>query len=154
MRLGHVGMKERYECDNDVVQDYYVYLHKDKPSGVPFYVGKGRGKRAWSHYRNDLWREKVKDLKGAYDVEIVEDKLTEREAHDLEITLILKYKRIWEGGTLVNKTPGHGMAVAVGFPIEMEEAHKKSSPYRRVTNEQKHGLAQEILDKMTGFRLA
>ena len=32
----------------------YVYAHRDA-KGVPFYIGKGIGRRAWSQDRHPLW---------------------------------------------------------------------------------------------------
>ena len=65
---------------------YYVYIHKTK-DGVPFYVGKGTGKRAWSTDRNDNWKEFVNRI-GEYEVEIVNDKLSEKQSLELEKNLI------------------------------------------------------------------
>lgn len=140
--------KHRYTCDNDVIRDFYVYVHKDKASTIPFYVGKGRRRRAWSKHRSAEWQEIVASLTDGYAVEIVEENLTEREAHDLEVDLIYKHRRIDEGGTLVNKTPGGvGLAAVMMFPIEIKSPEPKV--YREITTEEKHTLAREILDQMS-----
>lgn len=83
-----------------VCRDFYVYLHRDE-SGVPFYVGKGRGLRAYSKGdRSRPWREIA--LRG-YTVEIVRVGLTNEEAKALETDLIMQTGRICDGtGPLVN----------------------------------------------------
>lgn len=139
-------------CDGDVRQDYYVYVHRDRESGVPFYVGKGVGQRAYRRDRNELWKKKVDSLAKGYDVEIVKANLTESDAQDLEICQILKYKRIEEGGTLVNKSAGDGIVFAIGIPFEDEgNVEYEKASYPTVTRERKHEFAQETLEELQGF---
>lgn len=65
--------------------DYYVYLHKTL-DGKPFYVGKGRSKRAYSNnHRSKKWHEVT--IHGFY-VEIYKSGLLESEALSLESELI------------------------------------------------------------------
>ena len=86
--------------------DYYVYIHKQKDTGQVFYVGKGRGRRAWSAYsRSKFWKSKVE--KHGIVVELVLDNIQEWYALELEQELILKYGRLdLNTGTLVNFTDG------------------------------------------------
>lgn len=86
--------------------DFYVYIHKKKTDGEVFYVGKGRGHRAWiTTYRSDFWN-KVYNKHGR-DVELVAEKLDEKTALDLEKELITFYGRRDLGmGTLVNLCDG------------------------------------------------
>ena len=66
---------------------YYVYIHYKKSDGKPFYVGKGKGKRAyWIHGRSQYWN-RVKNKHGLQ-VEIFKSGLTESESHALEMELI------------------------------------------------------------------
>jgi hypothetical protein len=74
-----------------IVQDpenpigFYVYGHYDENDKL-FYVGKGKGKRAWSRRnRHCYWERYVeKNLTGEYKVKIIADNLSDREAQILE----------------------------------------------------------------------
>jgi hypothetical protein len=80
-----------------VRREFYVYLHR-APDGAVFYVGKGRGRRAWSRARTEVWRRHVDGaLAGRYDVEIHRDGLTSAEALALEAELVARH-----GARLVN----------------------------------------------------
>ncbi|MDV4167837.1 hypothetical protein [Rhodovulum sp. FJ3] len=86
----------RVEC-----RDFYVYIHKT-PAGEPFYVGKGRGLRAYTKSdRSKGWRDVVGD--GDYLVEIYRVGMTDEEARSLEAELIGSIGRKCDGsGPLVN----------------------------------------------------
>jgi hypothetical protein len=40
------------------MSDFYVYAYIDPRNGTPFYIGKGRAKRAWKHLQQDRLRKK------------------------------------------------------------------------------------------------
>lgn len=88
--------------DNNI---YYVYLHK-KQNGDIFYVGKGKGNRAYKNSRrSDLWNY-TRDKHGLI-IEIYRDNLSEKDALALETELIKKLGRVDLGtGNLVNFTDG------------------------------------------------
>lgn len=75
--------------------DYYVYVYLRSDRYSPYYVGKGREKRAYQKHVNV-------DLPSIERIEIIKDNLTEQEALDLEKILIKFYgiKRL--GGLLEN----------------------------------------------------
>jgi hypothetical protein len=69
---------------------YYVYSHKSPINGEVFYVGKGKGKRAYSSQgRNQKWNELVS--KHGFEVVIEKDNLTDLEANEAEKIVIMKY---------------------------------------------------------------
>lgn len=84
------------------MKDFYVYLHSRKTDGKIFYVGKGRGKRAFEKNgrRNFYWNRVVE--KHGYTVEIYLDGLQEWYAFELEKELIAYYGR----DKLTNGTDG------------------------------------------------
>jgi hypothetical protein len=69
------------------MSNYYVYLHLRKTNNKVFYVGKGKGKRAWSrHSRNKHWNHIVN--KHDFLAKIVDKDLSEEQAFELETFMI------------------------------------------------------------------
>jgi len=85
------------------VNIYYVYqyLREDQ---TPYYIGKGKGKRAWqSHKRSNGAQIRPIDKSR---IQIVQEGLSEKQAHALENSLITQYGLKSEGGILINLTYG------------------------------------------------
>jgi hypothetical protein len=81
--------------------DFYVYLYL-RDDGTPYYVGKGKGKRAW----NRTARAILPPIDNSK-IQIVDHMLSEDEAFNLEIALVEKYGRKDLGtGILRNCTNG------------------------------------------------
>lgn len=77
---------------------YYVYSHTDKDGNV-FYVGKGKGNRAWEKSnRHELWKKYLDSIDGEYIITIVERDLDEESALFLENELMIKH-----GRTVINR---------------------------------------------------
>jgi hypothetical protein len=86
------------------MQNYYVYQYV-REDGTPYYIGKGRNRRAWEPHKrangSDM-RPKDKDR-----IQILKENLSEQDAWDLEDELILKYGRQDLGtGILANLSNG------------------------------------------------
>ncbi|RWO20668.1 NUMOD3 domain-containing DNA-binding protein [Mesorhizobium sp.] len=85
--------------------EFYVYVWRDSAS-LPFYVGKGKGRRAYDTYGRSKEFNEIYERSGCT-VEIVDWFIHESQAHALEVELIAKYGRRDVGdGPLVNKTDG------------------------------------------------
>ena len=76
------------DADQKKPRGYYVYAHLDH-TGQIFYIGKGKGRRAWDSDRHLIWNWYVeKHLQGDYQVKILHDNLSAQEAEDLEAAWI------------------------------------------------------------------
>lgn len=88
---------------------FYTYVWRDA-AGVPFYVGKGTGRRAW-HLAKRSAEFRAIHAAGGCSVEVVDEFVLESDAHAHEVHLIALYGRRIFGGSLVNKSDGgEGMA--------------------------------------------
>lgn len=84
---------------------FYIYLHIQSDTSKPFYVGKGKGDRAYSTNRSKLWKNVAS--KHGWKAVIICDDLTEEEAFEVEKFYIKEYGRRNLGtGNLVNLTDG------------------------------------------------
>lgn len=125
------------------MNNYYVYTHH-KPCGEIFYVGMGKGKRAWSVCdRNNLWRKIVLKY-GNHTVKIIKQNLSHSDAIELEKNLISKYGRIdISTGTLSNLTNG-GDGGVVGLKQSKETIEKRVKHIRGIScsEEKKRKIAE------------
>lgn len=85
--------------------EYYVYAHYVTGESLPFYIGKGKGNRAYDlKGRSKFWNRKAKN---GFTVKFIRTNLTEETSLLLETKMILFYGRRDSGtGCLVNHTDG------------------------------------------------
>lgn len=84
---------------------FYVYIHTRNDTGEVFYVGKGKGNRAYELGRSKHWHNIAN--KHGVRVELVESGLQEWYAFELEVALIAYYgRKDLNLGQLVNLTDG------------------------------------------------
>jgi hypothetical protein len=89
---------------NNSMKNYYVYQYV-REDGTPYYIGKGRNRRAWEPHK----RANGSDMrpKDKTRIQILKENLSEQDAWDLEDELILKYGRQDLGtGILANLSNG------------------------------------------------
>lgn len=108
--------------------NFYTYIHRRESDNAIFYVGKGKGRRAWTQDgRNSRWNRTV--AKHGHKVEICAEWPTEAEAIEHEIFLISCFRDI--GCQLVNMTDGgEGMA---GYSPTPETRKKLSVASKRTS---------------------
>lgn len=112
--------------------EFYVYVHYRNDSNKPFYVGKGKGHRAYVQTgRSEYWQRVAS--KHGYSIDILFDGLTEREALDEEISVIAELR--YHGFELTNHTDGG--EGASGYKVSPETRAKISAIHKgRVKSEQ------------------
>ena len=107
--------------------NHYVYAHYKKgESNIPFYIGKGIGKRAREKFRRSKhWKAVVK--KYGYDIRILYENLSEEDAFWIETKLIGMFGRADKGlGPLVNHTDGgEGACGAIRKPEDNKRKSEK-----------------------------
>jgi len=89
------------------LNNYYIYFHINPLKNEVFYVGKGKGNRAYDFKRRgQFYKDYISKYRNIV-VDIIEENLTEQEAFEREIFYIKKIGRRDLGlGSLVNLTNG------------------------------------------------
>lgn len=129
--------------------EFYVYEHWRSDTNLPFYVGKGKGKRAFCleqrNYKHRKISSGLKKLGLAVEVKILYENLTEERAFSLEVGLIAFWRLC--GLELANlSNGGDGSA---GFLVSEETRSKLSvaGKGRKFSEEHKAGISKALKGK-------
>jgi hypothetical protein len=122
---------------------FYVYAYF-RENLTPYYIGKGKGKRAWIKGDGEVYPPANKRY-----VQILRSNLTETEAFGFEIALILHYGRKDIGtGILRNKSNGgegpSGAVRSYETKVKMSMAHKN----KKFTDAHKKKLSEAHAGKV------
>lgn len=104
-------------------QAYYVYAHRCLDTNKIFYVGKGKGYRAWCTSGRNIYWQRMANKHGVY-VDIIFDSLEESESYECEYNTILEL--LYFGEKLTNLTDG-----GVGGLNPSKETREKMSKAKR-----------------------
>jgi hypothetical protein len=121
---------------------FYTYFHTRNDTGAVFYVGKGKGRRAYDTTRNKYWRSIYE--KCGRTVNFSMTNLSETEAFEHEKYLIAHYKSM--GVILANFTNGGEGVSGLVFTKEHRAAIALKSKGRKHSEEYK----QLMREKMAG----
>jgi hypothetical protein len=111
---------------------YYIYAYLRKSDNTPYYIGKGKNKRAWSKDHN------VSVPKDKSKIVIMESDLTELGALSLERFYIRWYGRKDTGtGILLNRTDGGD--TTIGYITSEETKRKISDKLKGIPKPEGHG---------------
>ena len=103
----------------DKEQIYYVYEHYKPKGRIPFYVGKGKGNRAYDNKKRNVWWNNIVNKYG-YVVRFVKTNLSELDALWTENMCIIGWGRADRGeGPLVNLTDGGDTSVGYVYTDEI-----------------------------------
>ena len=114
------------------LNNYYIYFHINPLKNEIFYVGKGKGNRAYDFKRRgQFYKDYISKYKNII-VNIVEENLTEQEAFEREVFFIKKIGRRDLGlGPLVNLTDGgegcHMISELTRYKLSKAQSGKKLS---------------------------
>ena len=102
---------------------YYVYQYL-QDDGTPYYVGKGKGRRAFKPHAEYAPVPPIEQI------QFVATNLTEQESFELERKLILQYGRVDQGtGTLLNRTAGgQGSSGRIVSPESRDKVRGERNP--------------------------
>jgi hypothetical protein len=121
----------------------YVYIHKRLSTGLPFYIGKGTGKRLFNKQQRSKHWHNVINKDGGFTAEKIVENVDDEFAFLAEIEAIDKYRKL--GFKLINRTNGgEGQAGnSVNLGIAKSDAHKEKLRIANVGKKQ----SKETIEK-------
>jgi len=157
------------------LNNYYVYGHVRKDNGKCFYIGKGKGNRAYvKNKRNKYWHNTVKNANG-YDVLVYVNNITEEKAFELEKLFIKKIgidnlTNITDGGegisgykqteeTIAKRVASTKLTMENPDYVDPRKGQKRgprSEETKQKISDAKKGrkLSEETIAKLTGRKLS
>lgn len=129
---------------------FYVYLHRRKTDNKVFYVGKGKGRRAYTKTSRSQWWKSVSDKHGLI-VEVVFENLSEEEAFQIEKDTILEFK--YFGYPLVNLTNGGEGMSGYKQPEEQRKRVSEKLQGRKMTLEQRCNMSTAAIQRVVDHNL-
>lgn len=144
---------------------YYTYMHRRASDSLPFYVGKGTGRRAWIRKnRNRHWQHTAK--KHGVAVEVLAHWGTEQEALDHEQLLIACFRgmgfpltNIAEGGQpgpvtrAMPKSAEHRAKIAAAHAGKPKKKHDADTKRRRSEYMTGRKHAPETIEKIKSYHI-
>lgn len=129
---------------------YYVYMHTKEDSGDIFYIGAGKGGRAFSKQgRNNYWINIVR--KHGYDVFIIKGGLSFSDSRKLEVELIKSVRSM--GVKLSNLTDGGEGRSGVILSQEVKDKISKSNKGKNKGKKWTEDRRIKAVKSMTGRKL-
>lgn len=116
--------------------NFYVYVHIEKETQTPFYIGIGQGKRAFDKSRSNFWKKFVSKYAKNYQVRFIAEKINEYTAREIENLFIKKFGKIHTGnGILLNWTDGgyaEGVFIKLSFEDNSNDLTNKMTEFGKV----------------------
>lgn len=115
---------------------FYVYLHRRNDTNKVFYVGKGKGSRAWhTKGRNPYWNNVAN--KHGCSVEVLFGGLSEDEAYQTEIDVINELRYMGEPLVNMNKGGDGNKGMTAEVRAKIGEASRNRAPDSEETKRKK-----------------
>lgn len=130
---------------------HYVYEHWRPDTGVIFYVGKGKGRRAWEmKWGRNRWHKSIVSKLIAeglsVDIRIVHSQMSDEESIAKEIELIYYWRSL--GVSLVNMTDGGEGKTGAKFSEESKEKMSRDRKGRPLSEAHR----QNMIKGVTGLK--
>lgn len=146
------------------MNEFYVYIHLNPKTREIFYVGKGHGNRKNSKSRNHLWLEYVENLGGDYEIIVIKEGISEKDALLLEADVISRIQNHYPDNlTNISQTENEMLENGIYFHFDVGLSIGFQDSENGMTNEDsvaaqsrkprfQDSTAKEICEVLTSFR--